>query len=116
MASVEFLQPWWLLLLGVVPLLCFLSRGNLGSRRRWLSLGLRCLGVVCLVLALAEPRLAAPYKNTTVLFVLDRSLSVPEETDTDGQDRRWLRLRRFLNDSVRQRPAGRQRDKAGPIV
>ena len=116
MASVEFLQPWWLLLLGMLPLFCLLSRGNLGSRRRWVSLGLRCLLVACLALALAEPRLTAPFKNTTVLFVLDRSLSVPEETDVDGQDRRWLRIRRFLNDAVRLRPAGRERDKVGLIV
>ena len=116
MASVEFLQPWWLLLLGTLPLFWLLGRRNLGSRRRWLSLGLRCLLVACLVAALAEPRLAIPYKNTTVLFVLDRSLSVPEEPDADGQDRRWLRLRGFINDSVRQRPAGRERDKVGLIV
>ena len=52
MASVEFLQPWWLLLLGTLPLFCLLGRGNLGSRRRCVSLGLRCLLVACLVLAM----------------------------------------------------------------
>src|SRR5262249_34398866 len=56
------------------------------------------------------------------LFLLDRSLSIPEEEGDDPAqpgartDLRWLRLRQFINDAVEKRGPGRERDKAGLIV
>src|SRR5438270_381377 len=83
---------------------------------RWPALVLLALALVCVAFALAEPRLAVPHDRTTVLFVLDRSLSVPEDLGPDGIDRRWERIRKFMNDSVRYRPADRKRDQVGLIV
>jgi uncharacterized membrane protein len=164
--GVEFLRPWWLLLLGLVPLLILFSLrhvrwyllllflvqygagaavlvwlqgrftwvgplafvvlavsavaslfrltkprnslAGLGPVRQWLALGLRCALITFLALALAEPRIRQQTETTTVLFVLDRSLSVPEE--------RQDKLRDFINDAVEHRGAGHERDKAGLIV
>src|SRR5262249_32768573 len=58
--SLEPTQPWWLLFLLVVPVivgLSFRSLAGLGPIRRWLAIGLRCLLVIFLTLALAEVRL-----------------------------------------------------------
>src|SRR5687768_15038533 len=88
LGTLDLLEPWWLLLLAVLPILVVLSWSNLGFRwrlrdasltRRRIALALRVLAVGCVVLALAEPRLRVPYDHTTVLFVLDRSASIPEE-------------------------------------
>jgi uncharacterized membrane protein len=121
--SVEFLQPWWLLLLLLIPVLIFLSYrslAGLGPIRRWVALGLRCALVLFLVLALSEARLRHQSEHTTVLFLLDRSLSIPEEPETDSRglrvDLRWERLRKFINDAVEERGSGHERDKAGLIV
>src|SRR5262245_579028 len=84
---------------GVPLLVLFLRKlsGRVpGLARRWIGVGLRSLIVVALVLALAEPRLAVPHDRMTVLFVLDRSLSVPEETAGNSRDDlRWRRVRDF---------------------
>src|SRR5205823_13718980 len=59
-------------------------------------------------------------RGLTVLFVLDRSQSVPEEPEVDAEkgrvDRRAQRIIRFLNDSVQKRGGGHERDRAGLIV
>jgi Mg-chelatase subunit ChlD len=121
--SIEFLQPWWLLLLLLVPLFFLLAAPRLGRSevRPWIAVGLRSLGVICLSLALAEPRLRQPNDHVTVLFVLDRSQSIPEELADDPAgggkiDRRAVRVRNFLNAAVAQRGAGHERDRAGLIV
>src|SRR5207244_12917543 len=109
LVNVEVGRPWWLLLLGLVPViiaLSFRSLAGLGPVRRWLAIGLRCALVVLLTLALAEARLRHSNENLTVLFLLDRSLSVPEEYDTSSDSRaarardlRWERIRKFINDT-----------------
>jgi uncharacterized membrane protein len=122
--SLRPLRPWWLLLLGCVPWLVFLSYrslAGLGPMRRWVALGLRSALVGLLVLALAEVRLNHESEIVTVLFVLDRSQSVPEELEADPRtsrtiDRRFERIKEFINDSVRQRGSGHERDRAGLIV
>ena len=83
------------------------------SVRPWIATALRTLGVVLLALALAEPRLKQANEHVTVLFVLDRSLSVPQdfgdEPGGSGQvDRRAERIRRFINNAVEERSAGPQ--------
>ncbi len=90
--------------------------------RPWVSLTLRALGLVALVLAIAEPRLKQTNDSLTVLFVVDRSQSIPEEPVEDPDhpgvrfDRRARRLTRFINESIEQRGSGRERDRAGLIV
>jgi uncharacterized membrane protein len=123
LASVEFLEPWWLLGLLLIPLLVLLSYrslAGLGSVRRWVALGLRSALVLLLVLALAEARLHRQSEHTTVLFLVDRSLSIPEEPGVDAKgdriDLRWERIKKFINDSVEHRGAKHERDKAGLIV
>jgi hypothetical protein len=122
--GVEVLSPWWLLLLGLIPLFVFLSLPRLyrSEPRPWIALVLRCLAVAALAVALAEPRLRQPNEHVTVLYVVDRSQSIPEEPGEDPNDpgrpmdRRAARVRDFINDSVRLRGAGHERDQAGLIV
>jgi uncharacterized membrane protein len=129
--GVEFVHPGWLALLGLLPVVVLLAgrsldwrelrRGRVESWRPWMSVLLRCLVVALLALALAEPRLRQPNDRMTVLFVLDRSQSIPEEfgpAPAGGGliDLRWDRLRRFINDAVQQRGVGHERDRAGLIV
>jgi uncharacterized membrane protein len=130
--SVEFVHPWWLALLALLPVIVLLAgrsldwrdlrRGRVESWRPWLSVILRCTIVALLAMALAEPRLRQPNERVTVLFVLDRSQSIPEEfgpvPGSGGGlvDHRWERLRRFINDAVQERGAGHERDRAGLIV
>ena len=120
--GLTFLHPVWLLLLLLVPLFFVLSapRLNRSEPRPWIAVGLRSAGVVCLSLALAEPQLRQPNDRVTVLFVVDRSKSIPEELveDASGKkvDRREARIRQFLNAAVAERGAGHERDRAGLII
>jgi uncharacterized membrane protein len=125
LVKLEALQPAWLcllLLLPVIVVLSFRSLAGLGPVRRWLAIGLRCCLVLLLTLALAEVRLRHPNETVTVLFLVDRSLSVPEEPAPDPEnpakriDRRWERIKRFINDSVEKRGSSHRDDKAGVIV
>jgi uncharacterized membrane protein len=129
--SVEFVHPGWLGLLVLLPVIVWLAskgldwrglrRGRVDSWRPWVAVLLRCTIVALLAMALAEPRLRRPNEHMTVLFVLDRSQSIPEDYAPIGPsgglvDRRWDRVRRFINDAVQQRGAGHEHDKAGLVV
>jgi uncharacterized membrane protein len=106
-------EPWWLLLLLLVPLIVlfsFRSLAGLGPTRRCLAIGLRCLLVVFLTLALAEVHLRRISDAVTVLFVYDRSLSIPKDADDNAH------LLAFINDAVARRGPARQRDSAGLIL
>ncbi|MFM7152348.1 MAG: vWA domain-containing protein, partial [Gemmataceae bacterium] len=124
LASLRCHSPWWLLGLGLLPIVATLGWNRLASddRRPWLTLALRLLGVTLLVLALADPFFAQAARSMTVLFVLDRSLSIPEELGEDPEspgvrrDLRALRIQNWINDCVAQRGAGREQDQAGLIV
>ncbi len=124
---IEFSQPWWLLLLLLVPGIVYLSYrslAGLGPVRRWLAIGLRSSLVILLALALAEARLRHANENLTVLFLVDRSLSIPEQYDQSAEaratrariDQRWERIKRFINEAVEKRDLAHDRDKAGIIV
>jgi uncharacterized membrane protein len=123
----EVMQPWWLLLLLLIPVLVYYSYrslAGLGPIRRWIALGLRSLLILLLALALAEIRLRHSDENVTVLFLVDRSLSIPEEHDmaVDPKspqaaiDLRWERIKKFINEAVEKRGIRHDRDKAGVIV
>ncbi|MFO0925465.1 MAG: VWA domain-containing protein [Gemmataceae bacterium] len=124
LADLRLKEPWWLLLLALVPAVVALSWRRLGrdELRPWLALGLRATGVTLLAVALAEPFFSQSSHDMTVLFVVDRSLSVPEEMGDDPAvpggktDLRTRRILRFLNEAVAQRGAGHERDRAGLIV
>src|SRR5262245_26799814 len=118
----EFGSPWWLLILLVIPIIILLSRrslAGLGPVRRWVAITLRCLLVVLLALSLAELRLRKSSDNLTVIFVVDRSLSVPPEIDPSDplrEDRRWKRVQSFIANSVLKRGSGHELDQAGVIA
>lgn len=116
----EIGSPWWLLVLLVIPAivrLSYRSLAGLGPVRRWVAIGLRCSLVLLLALALAELRLRKPSENLTVLFLVDRSLSIPEEYDEKKQkDLRWERIQAFVRDAVYGRGTGRELDQSGVIV
>jgi uncharacterized membrane protein len=122
--NIEVMQPAWLALLLLVPLIVYLSSrslSGLGPTRRRLAILLRSGLIVLLVLALAEARLRHRDQSTTVLFLVDRSLSIPEDwesTPIAGRrlDRRWERIKRFINESVEKRGPGYKWDKTGVIV
>src|SRR5262249_27614592 len=115
---------WRLLGWVAIPLVVLIALPRLfrAEVRPWVTLGLRCAGVLLLGLALCEPYLTRASKSVTVLFVLDRSLSIPEEEGDDPAqpgariDLRWARLRQFINDAVEKRGPGHERDKAGLLV
>src|SRR5688572_2617668 len=80
--GLEFVRPVWLVLLVCVPPIFLVSRrslSGLGPVRKWVAVGTRATIVTLLVLALAEPRVRRSSEHTTVLFVIDRSLSVPPD-------------------------------------
>ena len=118
----EFAQPWWLLLLLLIPVIVWMSYhslAGLGPVRRWVAIGLRCLLVILLTLALAELRMRKPNDTATVIFLVDRSQSVPQDIDPEAPtpvDRRWQRVKDFVEKSVFKRGAGHERDQAGVIA
>ena len=122
--GLQFVRPLWLLLLGFVPAIVLVSRrslSGLGPTRKWAAITLRCLGVALLAAALAEPRLRRPTDNATVLFVVDRSFSIPQDLDltnpeTAAVDRRWERVKGFIETAVARRPGERREDQVGLIL
>ena len=122
--GVEFVRPEWLVLLAFVPLIVLMSRrslSGLGPTRKWAAIGLRALGITLLALALSEPRLKRPTENTTVLFLVDRSFSIPQDVDpdkpvTESVDRRWEKVRGFIEQAVQKRPVTHRNDQTGLIL
>ena len=122
--NVRFVRPWWLILLALLPVVIYLARrslSGLGSARKWAAIGIRCVVVALLVFALAEPRLQQVGDHLTVLYVIDRSYSVPQDVDPNAKaseqtDRRWLGIQKFVDQSVRLRGVNRREDRAGVIL
>lgn len=78
----SFDKPLWLLGLLLLPLLwwfSFRSLAGLGQARRIAALGLRTVVLAIFVLALAEIQLQWISERLAVVYVLDQSLSIPEE-------------------------------------
>ena len=97
------------------------SLAGLGPTRKWMAIGARVLGIAAMVMALAEPRIRRPSEHVTVLFVVDRSFSVPQDLDpdrppTEPLDRRWLRSQKFIEDAVSKRGPTKRNDQAGLIL
>lgn len=112
-------EPSWLILLLGIPLLVwfsFRSLSGLGPVRRVVALSLRSLLILLLVLALADTHARRPEDNLTVLFLYDRSLSVPPELDDRNVDVREERIFDFINAAVEKRGGLKQGDRAGVIV
>jgi uncharacterized membrane protein len=118
--SVRVQYLWWFLLLGLIPVLIYTSWHNLqglGGTRRWIVLALRCALIVLLTLALAEVYARKANESVTVIFVWDRSYSIPPESAADtGKDLREKRIFDFINDSVAKRGPAHVNDRVGVIV
>ncbi len=117
-ASLRLQAPWWLLLLLAIPVLIWTSWRalvGLGQSRRLLVLAFRSALILFVVLALAEVFARRPNDHVAVVFVWDRSLSVPPEI-VRGEDVREKRIYAFINDSVSQRSTQHANDRVGVIV
>ncbi|MCC7083939.1 MAG: VWA domain-containing protein [Pirellulales bacterium] len=106
-----FDHPWYLALLLVVPavwLLGFRGLSGLGRLRRVVVLGLRSAVLVIFVLALAQAQWVRTSNRLTVVYLLDQSLSIPEE------QRRMMA--EFVNQSVAKHRLSERQDRAAVIV
>ena len=124
--KVAFGRPWWLLALVLLPALVWYSYrplANLGPIRRWLALGLRCVLVAVVVLALADMRGVKEDERLTLMVAIDRSLSIPQEFVDEPKsgkteaaprlrDLRWDRLTQSFREASRRIPPG---DRVGVI-
>ena len=85
----RFLAPelLWLTPLGVAAVWYLGRRGRwtVGRRRRRWVVALRMVGVALALLALTQPLLTLPQQQKTVLFVLDRSLSMATESRVEQE-------------------------------
>lgn len=116
---IAFGRPWVLLLLLGLPLLVWFSYKPLrvlGEVRCWIVLLLRSAVITALILALADIRTYKDDDSQTLLILLDRSYSMPQELEdaprADGVGRRDLRFERLaaaLREATRQRPNRRDR-------
>ena len=113
---IDFDQPWYLLLLLLVPVLwifSFRTLSGLGPYRRLFALGFRTLVFTLLVLALAGVQLLKVSERVTVLYLLDQSESIPKLT-------REAMLTYVMKDVEAHRRTGdlqsASEDKAGVIV
>jgi uncharacterized membrane protein/Mg-chelatase subunit ChlD len=82
LAFFRFELPGFLALLAVLPLLLVFSirsLAGLGGMRRILAIAMRCAVVLCMVLALAGMQRSRTREAVSVLFLLDRSNSIPRE-------------------------------------
>lgn len=119
----RFVSPWWLFLLLTAPLVYLIGRkslSGLGPVRRWVAITARTLVVLLIALALAEPRVRRPSENMTVIFVVDRSASVPrelsDETGTGARDKRWVRIQEVIESSVSARYGVNRGDQFGVLL
>jgi uncharacterized membrane protein/Mg-chelatase subunit ChlD len=106
-----FNSPWYLLLLLLLPGMwwfSFHSLSGLGRWRRLFALTLRTLVMLLVVAALAEMQYQRTSDRLTVIYLLDQSLSIPE-------DRRAAMIS-YVNTSIREQREAEKNDKAGVIV
>jgi len=79
--ALRFESPGYLALLALLPLLVvlsFRSLAGLGRGRRAAAIVLRCAVVLCIIFALAGMQRTQKKDNLAVVFLLDRSASIPQ--------------------------------------
>ncbi|MEM7783201.1 MAG: VWA domain-containing protein [Planctomycetota bacterium] len=109
--EIGFEEPWFLLLLVILPLLWFFSfhsLAGLGRGRRFLSLFFRSLVVVLIVFALAKAKWEVKTDRLTVIYLLDQSESIPLV--------KREAMVQYVISEVEQRRREDKEDKAGVIV
>jgi uncharacterized membrane protein len=106
-----FNSPWYLLLLGLLPVMwwfSFDSLSGLGRWRRLMALAFRTLVFLLIVAALAEMQYQRTSDRLTVIYLLDQSLSIPET--------RRNAMVAYVNASIRDQRKADKSDRAGVIV
>jgi uncharacterized membrane protein len=86
---ISFEQPVWLWLLLAIPVIVIVSQRSLAGlepHRRIVAVLLRCAVVAVLAMALARAEYVRHNEHVAVMFVLDKSHSIPEDLRTKAQD------------------------------
>ncbi len=107
--TIDFEQPWYLLLLAIIPLvwvLSFRSLSGLGPWRRIFALSLRTMVMAILICAIAGIQMVQISEKLTVIYLLDQSRSIPEEQRRN--------IVKYVNDSIAEHR--KNDDKVGVIV
>jgi Mg-chelatase subunit ChlD/uncharacterized membrane protein len=107
--SLTFLSPWWLVLLLLVPVLWWVSLrtlSGLSRTRRWVAIGLRTVVMLAVICALAEIQIKRTSDRLTVIYLLDQSMSIPEQ--------QRLAMVDYVNRDIAKHR--RKDDRAGVIV
>jgi Ca-activated chloride channel homolog len=81
--KIEFTNPWALVLLALIPLAVYFARhslANLSRRRGRASLTLRAVILLLVVLALAGLRIRTSSRDVALLFLVDVSASVAQDS------------------------------------
>ena len=106
-----FDQPWYLLLLLLLPVIWYLSRDSLSSMGRWrraFALLFRTLVLLLIVASLAETQFLRMNDRLTVIYMLDQSESIPKQ-QRDA-------MLNFVKHDVSQHRDDGKRDRAAVIV
>jgi uncharacterized membrane protein len=106
-----FNNPWYLLLLALLPFVWWFSFGSLSGLGRWrraAAIGLRSVVIALIVAALAETQYQRVNDRVTVIYLLDQSLSIPEGRRTE--------MIRYANASIHAQRRDDKEDRAGVIV
>ncbi|HEX5471130.1 MAG TPA: VWA domain-containing protein [Lacipirellulaceae bacterium] len=106
-----FNNPWYLLLLALLPVMWWFSFGSLsglGPWRRLLALAFRSIVLLLIVAALAQMQYQRTSDKLTVIYLLDQSLSIPEA--------RRDAMITYVNASMRDQRNADKNDRAGVIV
>ncbi|HMO35135.1 MAG TPA: vWA domain-containing protein, partial [Gemmatales bacterium] len=110
-------KPWWLLLLALIPLLISFAWPvlyNLGLFRRLLVIALRMGLFTSIILALAELSTIREEEGMTLLVVVDKSFSIPQEITANSlRDARWDNIVEQLRRATRERL--KAQDRVGVI-
>lgn len=109
--SFAFDSPWYLLLLLLLPVIwvtSYRSLAGLGRWRRLWAIAFRSLVLLLLVLALADMQYQRKNDSMTVLYLLDQSMSIPE-------DHRRV-MQEYVNESVAEHLREEKEDRVGVIV
>jgi Mg-chelatase subunit ChlD len=107
----SFDHPWYLLLLAGIPIVLLPAIGGLsglGSIRRTVALALRGAVIAMMILALAQLQWGQTSEKITVVYLLDQSMSIPEEQRRMMVD--------YVNESVALHRNAKREDRAGVIA
>ena len=109
--SITFQEPWWLLLLVLVPVVWIISRrsmGALGEWRAFLANVFRSLVLAGIILALAGPQWNRFSENVSVAYLLDQSESIPVEYRSEMLD--------YVTRNVKRNRQEAKGDRAAVVV